>query len=104
MSPSIFVQLQLLLAAVSALLPFAPEAARAKLAGVLDLAAQALRATQAGARELEDLAGRLRAIRTDIERMAEAGQTVSPDRLDEAFERVRAASAAFRAALAQAGG
>jgi hypothetical protein len=102
MNPSVFVQVQLLLGALSALLPLAPQSARDQLAGVLDLASQALRLTQAGARELDDLAVKLRGVRTEIEHMAEAGAIVTADRFDQAFERVRVASAAFRAALAQA--
>lgn len=97
----IFVQVQLLLGAVAALLPLAPEAVRGRIASVLDLAAAALRAVQAGAQELEDLTVKLRAVRADIERMVEDGRSVSPARLDEAFAKVAAASTAFRAAVAK---
>jgi hypothetical protein len=103
MSNPIFLQVQMLLAALSALLPLTPEGARAKLAGVLDLAAQALRIGQASTRELDDLAVKLLLVRNDIEAMAAEGRLVSPARLDEAFDRVSAASSAFRAALTQAG-
>lgn len=103
MTGPVFVQVQLLLGAVSALLPMAPEPIRVKLAGVIDLAAQALRTVEAGAREVDDLAVKLRAVRDEIESLAETGRPATAVRLDEAFERVRAASAAFRAALAQTG-
>ena len=41
---------------------------------------------------------KLAAIRADVERMALDGKTLTPDRIDEAFERVRVASLAFRKA------
>ena len=104
MNAQVFIQVQLLIGALSALLPMAPAELRARLAGVLDLAAAALRAAQAGAVELDDLVVKLRQARGEIERMVEVGRAVTPARLDEAFVRVTAASAAFRAALARAGG
>lgn len=103
MSNPVFVQIQFLLAAVAALLPMAPEAARARIAPVLDLAAQALRLVDAGARNLDELAEKLRRIRADIERLAESGGPVTPTQLDDAFARVQAASAALRNAAADLG-
>lgn len=102
MNASVFVQVQLLMGALSALLPLAPEAMREKLAAVLDLAAQALRLTQAAARERDDLAEKLRRIRADIEAIVASGAAITPTRFDEAFARVQAASASFRAALEKA--
>lgn len=99
MTPSVFVQVQLLLGALSALLPLAPETLRERLAGVLDLAAQALRLTQAAARERDDLAEKLRRVRAEIEAIVASGAPITATRLDEAFARVQAASMAFRAAL-----
>jgi hypothetical protein len=99
-------QLQLLLTALSALLPFAPEQYRARIAEVLDVAATALAAGGSVAANLDDLAAKLAAVRGEVEAMAAAGHKVSAAELDAAMARVRAASAAFRVALqtAEAGG
>lgn len=95
---SLILQLQLLLAALGALLPLVPEKSRARIGELFDLAGQALRIGDAAARQADDLAVKLAAIRADVEQMAAAGVTLTPDRIDEAFERVRTASAAFRQA------
>lgn len=92
-------QLQLLLTALSALLPFAPEPQRARFAEVLDVAARALAAGGVVAANLDDLAAKLAAVRAEVEAMAAAGHKVSAAELDAAMARVRAASAAFRSAL-----
>ena len=98
---ALILQLQLLLAALGALLPLIPEASRAKIAGLFDLAGQALRVGDAASAHADDLARKLAAIRADVETMAAAGLAVTPDRLDEAFERVAAASRAFRQAAGE---
>ena len=92
-------QLQLLLTALSTLLPFAPDKYRARIAEVLDTAAGALAAGGAIAVNLDDLAAKLAAVRAEVEAMAQTGHIVTDAELDAAMARVRAASAAFRAAL-----
>jgi hypothetical protein len=57
-----------------------------------------LRVGDVAVRQIDDLAAKLAAIRADVEAMAVAGAPLTPDRIDEAFERVRAASVAFRQA------
>ena len=99
---ALILQLQLLLAALGALLPLIPEASRARVAGLFDLAGQALRLGDSAAAQADDLAAKLAAIRADVERMASSGVAVTPDRIDEAFARVTAASRAFRAAAGEA--
>lgn len=102
----LMLQLQMLLAALSAFLPLVPEDSRIRAAEILDMAAKALAAGGSVATNLDDLAGKLAAVRADVERMAAAGRAATPEELDAAMARVRAASAAFRAALqtAEAGG
>ena len=95
-------QLQLLLTALSALLPLAPEQYRVRIAEVLDIAAKALAAGGSVAANLDDLAAKLAGVRAEVEAMASAGHKVSEAELDAAMARVRAASAAFRAALREA--
>ncbi|MGQ0531649.1 MAG: hypothetical protein ACT4OF_03035, partial [Caulobacteraceae bacterium] len=51
------------------------------------------------ATNVDDLAAKLAAIRAEVEAMAAAGHAVSAAELDAAMTRVRAGSAAFRAAL-----
>ena len=92
-------QLQLLLTALSTLLPFAPEKYRARIAEVLDAAARALAAGSSVAANLDDLAAKLAAVRAEVEAMAQGGHVVTDVELDAAMARVRAASAAFRTAL-----
>lgn len=96
---NLLLQLQLLLAALSAFLPFVPENARARAGEILDVAAKVLSAGAVIAPNLDDLAQKLAAIRTEIEAMAAAGEVVSDDQLDAAMARVGAASTAFRDAL-----
>jgi len=96
---NLILQLQLLLTAVSALLPLAPEQHRASAAEILDFAAGVLAAGGAVAANAPDLAAKLAAIRADVEIMAGAGRAVSIEEMDAAIARVRTASAAFRAAL-----
>jgi len=96
---NLMLQLQLLLAALSAFLPLLPAEHRSRAGEILDVAAKVLGAGAVVAPNLDDLAQKLSAIRAEIEAMVAAGQTVSADQLDVTMTRVRAASAAFRDAL-----
>lgn len=96
---AIMLQVQMLLAALSAFLPLVPEASRARAGELLDMAGKALAAGGAVATNLDDLAQKLAHVRGEVEAMASAGRAVTPDELDAAMIRVRAASADFRAAL-----
>jgi hypothetical protein len=96
---NLVLQLQLLLAALSAVLPLVPDAHRARAGEILDVAAKVLAAGGSVAGNVDDLAQKLASIRAEVEAMAAAGRTVSESELDAAMARVRAASAAFRAAL-----
>lgn len=98
---NLLLQLQLLLAALSAFLPLVPEDYRVRAGEILDVAARALSAGGAIATNVDDLAVKLAAIRAEVEAMAGSGRAVSAEQLDAAMARVRAASTAFRAALAQ---
>lgn len=98
---ALILQLQLLLAALGALLPLVPEASRAKLAALFELAAQALLLGDRAASAAGDLAHKLARIRADVEAMAAEGRALTPDRIDEAWARVDAASRAFRAAAVE---
>jgi hypothetical protein len=106
MSPNAFstvvVQLQLLLGALSAILPLSPPEHRARLAEVFELAGRVLSVGALGGETLNDLTTKLRRVRVDIERLVETGAPVTPEQLDAAMAKVRRASAAFRAAAAQA--
>lgn len=101
---ALMLQLQMLLAALSAFLPLAPSGIRARAADILSLAASVLAAGGSVAVNMDDLAAKLAAVRAEIEAMVAAGREVSVDELDAAMARVRDASAAFRAALATAEG
>jgi hypothetical protein len=96
---NLLLQLQLLLAALSAFLPLVPEEYRVRAAEILDVAAKVLAAGGSIATNVDDLAVKLAAIRAEVEAMAAGGRTVSVEQLDAAMVRVRSASAAFRAAL-----
>jgi len=96
---NLMLQLQMLLAALSAFLPLVPDKLRARAAEILDVAANALAAGAVVAANVDDLAAKLAAVRAEVEAMAAAGRAVTVEELDEALIRVRAASAAFRAAL-----
>ena len=96
---NLMLQLQLLLAALSAFLPLVPAEHRERAGEILDVAAKVLSAGAVIAPNLEDLAQKLAAIRAEIEAMAAIGQAITADQLDAAMTRVRAASAAFREAL-----
>jgi len=93
------IQLQLLLAALSALLPLLPDTLRARAGEILDVAGKALSLGGALSAGAEDLAQKLGAVRAEIEAMAAARHTVTADELDAAMMRVGAASSAFREAL-----
>jgi hypothetical protein len=92
-------QLQMLLAALSAFLPLVPADHRARAAEILDVAAKALAAGGSIGANLDDLAEKLSAIRAEVEAIAARGETISAAQLDAAMMRVRMASADFRAAL-----
>ncbi len=96
---NLMLQLQLLLAALSAFLPLVPDEYRARAAEILDVAAKALTIGGSVATNLDDLAAKLAAIRADVEAMAASGAVVTAEQLDTAMTRVRSASATFRAAL-----
>jgi hypothetical protein len=100
---NLILQVQMLLAALSAFLPLVPEAHRVRAAAFLDLAAQALAAGGAVATNLDDLAHKLAHVRAEVEAMAASGHAVTDAEMDAALTRVRSASAAFRAALAEGG-
>lgn len=100
---NLILQVQMLLAALSAFLPLVPEAQRMRAAAILDLAAQALAAGGAIATNVDDLARKLADVRAKVEAMAAAGRAVTDTEMDAALTRVRAASSAFRDALAEAG-
>jgi hypothetical protein len=99
---NLILQVQMLLAALSAFLPLVPEAQRTRAAAILDLAAQALAAGGAVAANVDDLAKKLADVRAEVEAMAASGRTVTDAEMDAALSRVRVASTAFRTALAEA--
>lgn len=96
---NLILQLQMLLAALSAFLPLVPEENRERAAEILDTVATALAAGNSVGANLDDLAAKLAAIRAEVEAMASAGRDVSGEELEASMARVRTASAAFRAAL-----
>ena len=96
---NLLLQLQLLLAALSAFLPLVPEEHRTHAGEILDVVAKVLSAGGSIASNADDLAVKLAAIRAEMETMAASGRTVSAEELDAAMVRVRAASAAFRTVL-----
>jgi len=99
---SFLLQLQLLLAALSALLPLLPDGLRARAGEILDVAGKALSLGGALSSGAEQLAQKLAAVRAEVEAMAAARHSVTADELDAAMARVSAASAAFREALQSA--
>lgn len=99
---ALILQLQLLLAALGALLPLVPEASRVRIAALFELAAKALLLGDRAAGQAHDLAQKLARIRADVEAMAAEGRPLTPDRIDEAWTRVEAASRAFRDAAGEA--
>jgi hypothetical protein len=96
---NLLLQLQLLLAALSALLPLVPDEHRTRAGEILDVAAAVLGAGGAISANADDLAAKLAAVRAEVEAMAAEGRAVSAGELDAAMARVRTASTAFRAAL-----
>lgn len=93
-------QAQLLLAALSAVLPLAPAGKRAHLAHVLETIAAALKLGESAAAAGESLATKFAALRSEVEGMAALNEHASVEELEAVFARVRAASADFRAACA----
>lgn len=100
---NLILQVQMLLAALSTFLPLVPEAQRTRVSAILDLAGKALAVGGAVAPNIDDLARKLAAIRADVEAMVARGGDVTSDEMAAALARVRTASAAFRAAVADAG-
>ncbi len=96
---NMILQLQMLLAALSAFVPLVPNHSRVRVGEILDVVAKALTAGASVATNLDDLAVKLASIRAEVEAMAAAGREVSAAELDAAMARMRAASADFRAAL-----
>jgi hypothetical protein len=92
---NLILQLQMLLAALSAFLPLVPADQRARAGEILEVVAKALAAGGAVGANLDDLAAKL----AQVEAMVSSGEAVSAERMDAAMARVREASAAFRAAL-----
>ncbi len=93
-------QMQAVLTVVSTVLPLTPAKHRATLASALDAIAAALQLGGLAAASAEDLAAKFAALRAEAESMARVGEA----EMEAAFERVRAASLAFRAAFAQSAG
>ena len=100
---NLILQVQMLLAALSAFIPLVPEAQRSRAAAILNLAAQALAAGGAVATNVDDIAKKLADVRVEVEAMAAAGRAVTDAEMDAALARVRVASSAFRAVLLEAG-
>lgn len=96
---NLILQMQFLLAALSALLPLLPAEARGRAGEILSAAGGVLSLGAGVSGQWGDLANKLAGIRADIEAMARAGRAVTPEELDAALARVRIASVAFRAAL-----
>lgn len=96
---NLILQLQMLLAALSAFLPLVPEENRERAAEIIHTVAKALAAGSSVGANLDDLAAKLAAIRAEVEAMASAGRNVSGEELEASMARVRTASAAFRSAL-----
>lgn len=100
---NVIIQAQMLLSALSAVLSLIEGGERGRAGQLLEAAAEALSAAVAAARNIDDLAEKISAIRAEVEAMASAGRAASADELDAALTRVRRASAAFRAAAGSAG-
>lgn len=97
----LLLQLQLLLAALSALAPLLPGSGEGPVLRALGFVGQALSAGAAATQDLAVLAGKLKAMREEVEAIAVRETPLAAEELDAALERLRAASAAFRAALAE---
>ncbi|MBL8530790.1 MAG: hypothetical protein JNK94_03555 [Hyphomonadaceae bacterium] len=95
----IIVQVQMLLVALSGLLPLVREEHRGRAGEILAFAGAVLKASGALAANASDLARKLTDVRAEVESMAESGRPVTAEEMEGAIARVRAASAAFRAAL-----
>ncbi len=93
----LILQLQGVLAVLAAALPLVPVSNRASIAAALENIAGALRLGELAMDAAEALAGRFAVLQSEIAATAEIGEA----ELEAAFDRVRTASAAFRAAFAQ---
>ncbi len=98
---AIIVQIQLALGALAALLPLLPGDGREEAARILEAIGRAFAAIDLVAENYDDLALKLKALRAEIEAMAEAGAPAGVEAVEAAFARVKAASEAFRAAVAK---
>jgi hypothetical protein len=87
--------IDLLLAALSALLPLVPDKHRARAGDVLHVVSDVTNAAASIGDHAADLAAKLAALRAEVDAMG----AVSASDMDQALTRVREASAAFRAAL-----
>ena len=92
-------QLQMLLAALSAFLPLVAERETRSSRRDSRRRRQSARRWRFGRYELDDLALKLSDIRAEVEAMVAAGRAATPEELDASMARVRSASAAFRSAL-----
>jgi hypothetical protein len=98
---AIIVQIQLALGALAALLPLLPGSGREEAARILEAIGRALAAIDLVAENYDDLALKLKVLRAEIEVMAQAGAPAGVEAVEAAFVRVKAASEAFRAAVAE---
>jgi len=96
--PAVLMQLQMLLSALSAFVQITPLSAKPRAMEALGFVGRALSAGAAAAEEWDDLSERLRSLRLEVEALAERREPLSPEDLEDALSRVRAASAGFRAA------
>lgn len=99
----LILQAQLLLTAISALLPLLPQRHQARAGQILGAVGSALAAGSAIAANAEDLSEKLASIRREIETIVADGRAIDAAVLDAAMTRLRAASAVFRDAIAAAG-
>lgn len=90
-------QMQAVLTVLTAILPLAPAKNRTAIADALEAVAAALKLGDIAVAAASDLADKFAVLRAETEAMTLVGE----GELETAFERVRAASAAFRAAYAQ---
>jgi hypothetical protein len=90
-------QMQAVLSVLTTILPLAPAKNRTAIADALEAVAAALKLGDVAVAAASDLAEKFAVLRAETEAMTQVGEAD----LEAAFERVRAASMAFRAAYAQ---
>jgi hypothetical protein len=93
------IQVQLVLAALSAFLPLMPDSRRGEAGEILNSLGRALTLGSVVAANYDALAIKLKILRAEIEAMADAGTPATVETIEGAFARVQAASAAFRRAI-----